>query len=84
MIGIQAGDIVSLSGPFPCSLWPDSEIFKLTASNLDTFERVEADKGFSCLDPILTNNHLTLLTLMRFTVRCKMQLGQSKRQSISV
>ena len=54
MIGIQAGDIVSLSGPFPCSLWPDSEIFKLTASNLDTFERVEADKGYSCLDPILT------------------------------
>ena len=54
MIAIQTGDIVSLYGPFPCGLWPDSEILKLKTPELDAFERVEADKGYSCLDPILT------------------------------
>ena len=81
LLCIQTGDIVSVSGPFPCGSWPDLEIFKLKTPELDAGERVEADRGYSGLDPYITKtpstpyviNSRSEYTDMQNTVRARQE-----------
>ena len=54
-VAILTGDIVHISGPYPCGDWPDVKIFKQDiVPELDANERVEADGGYASLDPQYT------------------------------
>lgn len=47
LVAIQTGDIVSVSGPFPCGKWHDLTVFRRKAKQmLEPWETVEADRGY--------------------------------------
>lgn len=55
---IRSGDIVWVSGPFPCGEWSDLKIFDNELSHyLSPGERVEADKGYRHRYPQKVKTH---------------------------
>ena len=80
-ISILGGDIVWINGPFPAGRFNDATIFqhKGLLSNLEENERVEADNGYSNLDPEFVKSksgitHKEENRGMRNTVRARHEL----------
>ena len=52
---IRTGMIVWISGPYECGIWTDIKIFRdALVHDLDSDERVEADKGYRGENPEFT------------------------------
>jgi len=52
-VSLKRGDIVWVSGPHACGMWPDLKIFRSSLKTfLDPYERVEADNGYLGEDPV--------------------------------